>query len=218
MNDKIIVELSKGMRLPVFLLLRNHPEGVTQRWLIVVTGSTDKTISSALEYLAATQRAARSRTSDGDLRWFLLIPEQRVGDSPTPIIINIDSSKSLENKEKESRNFSDSYPENGDREGFPNNLIDYRGAKTPQEWEDIWNEFRSAGIMRNERTLELARQDHVTLAYVRAKRAELQSSKRGGSQWAGALITILERNEPTTGVCEAAETVDQKVEKFLRVG
>jgi hypothetical protein len=209
MNDALITMLLKGVRLAVYLFLSNHPEGLTQRNLEIKTGSTDKTVSAALEYLKEAGLAIRTRAHDNHERWFVTagLEVERVGDSPTPIIIIKDITESI-NQESKTIGV-------GKIPTLPE-------GKPAAEVEAIWAELYPAGVLRNNRTDELVQMPHITPEYVKAKRDEFKRRKQGGMAFAPIFIQALEQNQPieegTNDEPARGKTIDQQVEDFLRRG
>jgi hypothetical protein len=206
LSDQQIVLLSKGARLPVYLLLCNHPEGMTQRNLIVLTGMNDRTISAALDYLALDNLVKRAMSADGMLKWFTALGLSVGG------VVEYTSSTTTINKDS---NFN---LEDRNRRGVVENTTPGEldtGGKSIEAWNEIWSELGMASVFKNDRSLRMARLPHITPEYVKKCRQEWRSKKKGGAQWAGAFLTMLE-GQPVEERVEKEKSVEETVADFFK--
>lgn len=208
-TNQMVREL-KGPALSVVVLLILNPGGVSQEFLERSSGYTDKPISQALAYLRETGRIVKTRAG-----WSLIAGLQlpltyqeclpcgdnldtigqgrKNSDSTTTTklsneVINIDISSS-----NRSRKNSDS---------------DKYGGKSEEEVMSIYQELAYGSVFRNDRVDELVAQDYITVEYVKGWRLHQKSIGRGGSNWAGLLIKILESGEPAPLLGETGHLID----------
>lgn len=209
LSDQQVNILAKGGRLVAYLILINHPEGLSQKSLIVITGISDKTMAAALAFLELEHLAQHSMSADGIMKWFCTLGldassleggGRRISDSTTTIK-DITINKDNENNNR-GRKFSDP----------PTLLSADLGGKTQDDWDAIWEELSKASVFRNEYTVSIAKLKHVTPAYVKVLREAFRSRGKGGGQWAGLFVKTLAA-EPVEG--DKASSIDDKVAEFL---
>jgi hypothetical protein len=210
LSDELILILSKGVRLPVYLLLCNHPEGLSQNNLIILTGFSHNTLAQSLSFLALKRMIIRTVSSDGFQRWFAASGLE-VTDYER-VMSKIDTPTTTINKD------SNINPEERSRRGVskidtPDDLD--TGGKSIELWNEIWSELGMASVFKNDRSLKMARMRHITPEYIRKCRKEWRGRKKGGAQWAGAFLTMLETT-PVIEEVEAPKSVEENVADFLR--
>ena len=198
MTDDNPIRLLRGLKgapLSILCAMSLAGKAVSQSWLERVTGYTDKPVSQALAYLKeiglvdGTNRDGW-RLSQGTQQLRLteaVFPETSRNNSDSPPSspeLDLKESINLEVEEVEGENESEK--------------IRLRGVspKNPAE-SAIWEELALASITHNPRTEALVRLPHVNPEYVRAHRLGMERAGKGGAVWAGLLITILERGDPS---------------------
>jgi hypothetical protein len=211
LSDELVLALSKGARLPVYLLLCNHPEGLSQNDLIVLTGCSDHTLSPALQFLALKRLIVRAASSEGYQRWFvtsgleITSSEGGLANNATPTT----TINRVFNLNSEDRN----------RKGVANNATPSEpdtGGKSLEDWDAIWRELGMASVFKNDRSLAMARLPHISAEYVKKCRTAWKAKKKGGPQWAGAFLTMLESQPVADDDGEDKKSIADKVDEFLR--
>ena len=157
----------KGAPLSVLSLLLIAPQPVDKNWLSRESGYSDKMITLACAYLLEYGYAEQN-----SLGYFI------------------------------SRNFTLNTPERDYEKApcfKPGTKASFRPLKKVKETKAErakWAILLDVGINRNDLTLNLLKQEHVTLDYLEAKTLEYKAKGLSGTRWTGMLIRAIERNEP----------------------
>ena len=225
----------KGAPLAILVLLAISPLPVSKEWLARSSGYTDKPIHQACSYLK--EQGLIDCSSGG---WFLAAgfqmplpgriysePEGLEGTQDQLIDEEADEAGQSESEAKDlHRKISDQGVRiiNKDSKDLKE-LKDLNNNKSRKNSEpenaELWEVLREAGVRRNERTMALARLEHVTPEYLRAKMAEYKASGLSGAKWAGLFIRAIEAGEPAperseNGHFAGCECVECQVNQFFR--
>ena len=176
-----LVRALKGAPLSCYVLIMGAGRPVTNDWLIQHSGYTDKTVAQAVNLLSSPEYGLISREElgwmpIGETLMIFSVSEggRNFSDSTTTILK--DSISLPKEEKKKSRNFSD--------------------PQEPDQFQAVWKELARASVFKNNRTIELVRREYMTPEYVRAHVDAMRKRRKGGSQWAGVLVKMLEAHEP----------------------
>jgi hypothetical protein len=188
----------KGAPISCYMLIMGAGKPVTNAWLERFSGYSDKPVSKAMALLSCPEYNLVCREDFGWVPVGETLMIFGVSDEAENAKEDTDAPNSRRNSDPITIINKDSKDLNKESNNRGRKISDYTDTNAP-----IWKELAKGSIFKNTRTATLVKKDYITVEYVRAHREALKKQGRGGANWAGLLIRILEDETPIPVSVEA---------------